>query len=365
MMDYLKIVLPILATLITALWGIIKYFKERTLKTYSESIKSLFSDDKKVVLSTIATLDFFKNKKSYKNNVIDILVNRLYTELDYEIVNAIITELSQVSNEKEFKYISQKLLDINRNFELQSSQINKRYETLNKANKEIYERYDQIPIEDKIKDEELKFIIESKRITRSYEVLSKYQLNWHKQIVGEAFAMLLLEANRKKITENLDLKLFENNMSGTHLFNFRLNNLRLLYAAFKDASLQELFVKNIQFEHAFFENAIIRRCAFNGGKISNAEFVNTKLDWITFDNIEFEDVYFIGVEFNKCTFTNVKGINKKLFFNCRIISDCKVIESNFTFENLNNTKKGIKDTLDKSNRSIWGRRYIKRKLEEQ
>jgi hypothetical protein len=395
MTEYVKAIAPAAAALVTAGWGVLKYFKDREIKTYDTNIEQLFSKDKAIVLAAISSLDFYKRKARFKTNVVDILTSRLYTELDYDIVNAIISELSQVSGKKEFVLVSRKLLDVNRNFELQSGSILKRYEELRKEyealKRESYiggvNNYVEIgACSNDLHKQDMEFVVKARAELQRYAELNENRLAWHKQVLAEAFAMLLLEANRKGITKRLNIKLFENNLSGSHMIDFNLKRLKIIYAAFENSSWQELSIERLSIEHAYFENSLIRRCHFNQGVISNVEFVNVKFDWVTFKNVEFKDVYFIGVEFNNCEFDNVRGLDLDLFYKCTTIHPSRVKndkdgilkspqpagkplvaskETSDFLELRETSKEQLMTVLNNSVRSMWGRNYVKRKLEEQ
>ena len=91
--EILKILGTLLPVLLTGLAGYFKYLDQKSAGQYSDNLKNLYSTQKEQVLSSVANLVTFRNKPRLKRISLDILINRLYTELDYNICNAISNQL--------------------------------------------------------------------------------------------------------------------------------------------------------------------------------------------------------------------------------------------------------------------------------
>jgi hypothetical protein len=370
MIAYLEIMIPLLAALVTAAWGYKKFLDERDFKSYQENVKNLFSSDKEVLLSAIATLGFYKDKKRYSDDVIDILLNRFYTELDYDVINAVIMELSQVSTKDEIVYISQKLLDINRNFVIQKSPTQERRKAIegiyNTLEVQYFEQRKRAGNpDDDITQQQKKYLNEKRNELLHYNDLLEYKLAWHEQMVSDALGMSLLQANRRGVTRDFKLTFYGNSISYSQLYNIVLGQWIIRFTDFTSTSLQEISSSKISIFSSTFKNCTVRRCCFKEGKISNVEFINTKLDTVTFKNIEFEDVYFIGVELNNCDFKDARGLNPLLFYNCKITASCSFNEE-FDESMINSTtKEQLIINLQNSSRSLYGKWLITNAVDNQ
>ena len=128
MSDYYEVLIGLLATLFTGYMTYIKYLDDRQFKYYKDNLKNLFSVNKEEVLAAIATLGVYKNNRRYKKSTSDTLLSLIYTNLDYDISNAIIGVLTQKTAKDDLKYIAEKLIEINRNFFIQSYPVGQRKE---------------------------------------------------------------------------------------------------------------------------------------------------------------------------------------------------------------------------------------------
>lgn len=362
-------ILALLAAIFTALLGFKQFLIERDVKSYQENVKNLFSQDKEILLSAIATLGYYKDKKRYRNDVIDILINRLYTELDYDVTNAIIAELSQVSTNNELNKISQKLLDINRSFVIQSTPLKSRKEVVARIHQRLKVEYiEQLEktkdLDDDIIQQQNEYLNEKRQEYLHYDDLLEYRLFWHKQIVSHAIAILLLEANRQGLTKAHKLRFYSNSFCYCQIFDITLMVCSIKYTDFMHTRLQEVKSPKTEISTSYFESALLRECRFEEGKISHVEFINTKLDGVDFGKVEFEEVYFIGVEMNNCKFDNTNGLDPLLFYNCTI-ANCSFSEGFDTRKIKSVTKEALMTKLRESERSLFTQELITKAVESQ
>lgn len=98
-------VIGIISGIASALWAYKKFLYEKQLEKFKDANINLFKTDKQEVLAAIATLGFFNRDRKFKQNTIDILLSRLYTELDYDITNAIASALIQYSNRRDLNIL--------------------------------------------------------------------------------------------------------------------------------------------------------------------------------------------------------------------------------------------------------------------
>jgi hypothetical protein len=78
-------------------------------------------------------MSVFKKDARFEKHTTNVLLSRLYTELDYDITNAICGALIQYSNRRELLDISSEILNINRNFFVQTSPVNQMISDLDRS----------------------------------------------------------------------------------------------------------------------------------------------------------------------------------------------------------------------------------------
>lgn len=321
-------IIGVLSTLITGWWALKKLRYEKRLEKFKETNANLFKDRKQEVLAAIATLSIFKRDPEFEKNTIDVLLSRLYTELDYDIINSIISTLIQDSNRDDLLYIADGLQDINRNFFVQVFPMNQRVSDLNEAIKKLEtgSKEETLPVvtpdnepQEKNTESEI-YLYNKNEVIKQYNedfldlfTLQKYKLVWHKQVTADAYAMFLRKAYLAKRGGSISMRLFQNDFNYVYMAEVTTTETRIERSAFGRATFAEVHFENIYAFKSSFSGAQILQSSFKNGKMKNISFSQVKFEEVLFENIEFENCSFDTTDFKACTFKNCKGLKQEQF----------------------------------------------------
>ncbi len=326
MIEALGIILGFAGTLFTGYMGYRKYLDEKQFTYFRENIKNLFVKNKDELLAAIAVLGVYKNRKEYKKSTIDILSNLLYTELDYDISSAIVSVLTQASILDEFTYIVDKLIEINRNFFIQSYPIQSRQNDLKTEYKELSFAYSEL-LEGKNDSGKLLTNTEETLKARWIKIksMNDYEIKWHKLATTDVLAMILNKADKLNFSKDLKLNLFQNDFNYGQFSGLHLNNCSILHSAISTSLLFHTTFENILVNDSTFSRSSIEGCKFSGGEITSTSFANAAFENVLFENTIFKDTFFFGADLTDCTFKNTKGLSRLHFYNCKISNNTKFI----------------------------------------
>ena len=324
MFQYIELLIGFLGTLFTAYEGYKRYLDEKQFNYYKETIKNLFSNDKEEEMSAIATLGVYANRGKYKKSTIDTLINMLYTELDYDISNAIIGVLIQAGKKDEIRYIASRIIEINRNFFIQSDplkrredDIRERVKELSGLKKEVEEKTEEAkekesPVDIKSKDDQL----------TELEEVNKYRLTWHKLVTADVLSMILNKATKMGIDSGINLEFYQNDFNYSYLAGFSLDNFSIRHTAIGSGNIMDLKLVNLKkIYSSTFANSLIADCVFSGGEISGSSFCKCSFENVVFENVEFKDSFFFMARLRNCSFRNVKGLKPEQFYLAEIFPD--------------------------------------------
>jgi uncharacterized protein YjbI with pentapeptide repeats len=324
--DMLGIIAALVPVLATGLFGYWQFLNQRRSIQYSENIKSLYSASKEEVLASIANLVTFKKSPQMRRITQDVLINRLYTELDYNVCNAIGSQLVSMierNNPQELNYIIQRLIEINYNYFLQTYGIGQRAadlkDILGKVEKDYAEQL-------KHKDDETKVTGLAadikKRVTEKWNEyntvkdLNDYRLMWHKQVIADTIGMILSSATSRQFN-NISVNFVANDFNYCTFRNIAIHNCSVKKSAFSQALLQQVKLDNVYINDAIFSSSIYEDMELSNGKIIKTTFHGSSFRNVKFCNIQMEDVCFLGCSFIDCSFDNkVTGINPVSMFKC-------------------------------------------------
>jgi len=309
-------IIGIISGIVSALWAYKKFLYEKKLEKFKTANESLFKKDKQEVLAAIATLGIFKSDSSFEKNTTDVLLSRLYTELDYDITNAIAGVLIEYSNRSELKEIADKLADINRNFFYQTVPVRQMVSDLNSKLEWIQK------VEGGASDADTSPIVKAScaeiktRILDEYKQLYPkhyYELLWHKQITADTYSRILRKASKTRFLSNryagVEIDLYQNEFNYTSLVNLRATRCSMQRSAICDATIADIELSNIDsILNTNFAGSAFHTCIFSKGKITGSLFHDCHFHNVTFSNIEFKDCIFWGSAFSKCRFENCTGL---------------------------------------------------------
>ncbi len=329
-------IIGLTGTLYTAYIGFRKYLDEKRNKNYEETIKQLFSASKSERLAAVATLGvyiesslvlspilssirFFKNlfqSKYYQKNSITILINCIYTELDYDVLNAICSVLTQDRKNREIQFIVDKLISINKNFFIQDYPLKGRLDyaknNLDVVKKEVVGDPDEV---NKVLNEQN--IIQLKEKSKMLdEYTDRYnELSLHQQVSTDFLFMYLSEMSKVNETKNLNLVFFQNVFNYGQFSRCNLSKCSVIKTALSVCTLIHVKIENLDvIEDSVFSFSRLDSCIFKGGKISNSLFDKMNLNNTIFENITFNHTFFIGSDLSYTEFNNVTGLEPVHFY---------------------------------------------------
>jgi uncharacterized protein YjbI with pentapeptide repeats len=327
MFQYIELLIGFLGTLFTAYEGYNRYLDEKQFNYYKETIKNLFSTDKEEVMAAIATLGVYANRRKYKKSTVDTLINILYTELDYDISNAIIGVLIQSGKKREVQYIASRLIEINRNFFIQSDPLKQREEDIRRRIEEAgmvkNEPKNEVAANEKTngekqtgtnngKDEQLKKL----------EEMNQFRLKWHKLVTADVLSMILNKATKLGIGPELKLEFYQNDFNYCYLAGFTLEGFKISHSAISSGNIMDLKLANLdRIYSSTFAYSLISDCTFSGGTISGSSFCGCNFENVLFDNVEFRDSFFFKARLRNCNFKSVKGLKPEQFYLAEIFPD--------------------------------------------
>lgn len=319
-------IIGIITALITGWWALKKLRYEKRLEKFKETNDSLFKERKQEVLAAIATLSIFKRDPEFEKNTIDVLLSRLYTELDYDVINSILTTLIQDSNRQELLYIARGLQDINRNFFTQHYPLNMRINDIDRAVQQLEDSnlhfgndvYKTMLAEKKV-DAGI-YVRNKEFVQKKYESefldlfsYQKYKLIWHKQVTADAYAAFMRKAFLAKENGNLVMDLFQNDFNYVFMSEVTTTITKVKRSAFGSASFAETNFFNLTFERNSFANAVIKESSFRGGTISDTDFSKVNFEGVQFENITFKKTKFNTTDFKRTKFINCSGLEQADF----------------------------------------------------
>lgn len=246
MFQYFDLLLGFLGALFAAYQGYVQYLDEKQFNFYKEAIKNLFSSDKEEVMAAIATLGVYANRRKYKKSTIDTLINILYTELDYDVSNAIIGVLIQSGKKGEVEYIASRVIEINRNFFIQSHPLSQREKDIKKRIEELGKT--GTPAQEEPKDNEQPGSAEPDlgSSLRKLEDTNKFQLKWHKLITADVLAMILGKATKIGLTSGIKLEFYQNDFNNSYLVGFEIENFAIRHTAIGSSNIMDLKFRNMK-----------------------------------------------------------------------------------------------------------------------
>lgn len=336
----------IISGIVAGLWAFYRFVYEKKLERFNNAAANIFSNNEDEVLAAVANLGVFKKDFFFEKNATDVLLTRLYKELNYNITNAITNALIQFSNRRELMEIANSILGINRNFFFQS----KPYKDMLDDIKRQYQNVKQLKAAEKKEgiftiDEDDNIL--DKRYARYSEEFLKlnekvaYELTWHKQITADTYARIIRSANGLKISRSvvflnylkqiilnwdfrfynsmLSIELYQNPFAYIHLVQFKTKHCSIKRCGFEYGLLADIEFNNInEIYDCFFEGTSIIDCLFNKGVIRRSFIVNSRLRNVRFSQIRFYDIYFAGCYFDNCSFENCDGLSELHFYGATI-----------------------------------------------
>lgn len=347
-------IIGIISSIIAGLSALSKFRYENKLQLFKDTNVNIFKKEKEEVLAAISTLSVFKRDPRFERHTTNVLLSRLYTELDYDITNAICSALIQYSNRQELLDISSEVLDINRNFFVQTSPVSQMVSDLDRSWDDL-KAAEAMPAriagskgqEDQNADvnentgadlakEQKETVKEppgdlekasSKELLEIYRQRSliwipkkRYELLWHKQITADTYSRILrrayyskpegwnrmrhkfykfIKAKRKSNRfKELDMNFYQNDFNYVYMADFKTSSCNIVRSAIGSAVIVDVGFLNIgSISGTSFSNTNLHDCQFRGGEAKS----NTSFESCKFFKGRFENIYLEQVNFNTVT----------------------------------------------------------------
>jgi len=345
-------IIGIISSIAAGLSALSKFRYQNKLELFKDTNVNIFKKEKEEVLAAISTLSVFKKDPRFERQTTNVLLSRLYTELDYDITNAICGALIQHSNRSELIEISSEILDINRNFFMQTYPINQMVSDLDRSwndlnsptasqmevgdpekekenENDVAKQQAQTPLStllnfEKISSSDLSEIYKQRFLT--WIPKKRYELTWHKQITADTYSRILRRAYRSELTgwnrlrqrfykfiratdrsnifKELDMNFYQNDFNYAYMAGFNTSSCNILRSAISAATIVDVGFLNIDhIRFTSFENTNLHNCRFRGGVAElDTKFTSCKFYRGSFENIYLKEVDFYATTHEGVTF---------------------------------------------------------------
>ncbi len=280
--DILKILgsLGIFIPLILTFFQYRQSVQQDYAKNFREVVSKLSSEKIEERIASATNLGTFIEKgESYYNEAIDILVNAVSNELNYNVLNAIRGSLEK-TNPEDYQKVIQKLLNIDRNFFFYESETNKN------------------------------------------EIVD------YQEIVQRFIALFLGITRTNKIE---DLRFNQNSLRSTVLTEVLLSK-----AIFKNSALEANIISETEFIDSKIINTVfsyseLSQCNFKNTEIVSSLFFGNNFIDVKFEGTRFKDVFFTDSDLSGADFTNTEGLTPIYFYRCKNLDKAK-FDQNFKMQ---------------------------------
>lgn len=332
--NIISIFIPLITLIITANTQFSDYMRKSSDENFRSIVKLLSSENKEERLAAASNMGTFIkegsrwpyvfNKSGNENtdNAIDILINRVSVELDYNVLNAIKGSLMKIKKKEhdEYKKIIQKLLDVDRNIFIQNYALKKWKDD---SQKEYFQKENEYATRLKAKEVDKTILDnikeEMKRKQDAYLKREKdfSELSMHKQVNADFIAAFL------DVTKYYPIE-------GLNFYLNSLNSARLFGLNFKKSNFERSAISNSIIEEATFDGATIIDTLFTFSDLTKSRFVDCKITASLFNHIssfkgasfsavEFNDVFFVGSDLTEANFKGAKGLKPIYFYKAKNI----------------------------------------------
>jgi hypothetical protein len=321
--EILKILGSLLAVGFSAYFGYRQYLSQKEISQYSENLKLIYSPKQEEVLAAIANLDTFRQTRHLKNITQNILINRLYTELDYNVCHAIANQLVNMVDDKnpgDLNGIIERLIDINYNYFSQNYGMTGRKADLEK----IVDKSEQVYVsqlqhkDDEMKElgllDDLKITIKQKwKEYNEVKDIADYKIKWHKQVVADTLGIIIAYATRRSMN-GIKVNFDTNDFNYCTFRNIAIHHVSMKRSAFGSSLFQNVTLDNVNLDDNDLSNSTFENCVISGGSINATAFDGCKFIGVKFRNLNFDDASFIYSRFTNCEFDGVSNANPLLFY---------------------------------------------------
>jgi uncharacterized protein YjbI with pentapeptide repeats len=291
--------------------------KDNNFRVWVEKLSSEKRADRISAATNLGT--YLKTDDDYNEEALDVLINTVAIELDYNVLNAIRGSLEKAGVSERTR-INQKILDMDRdifNFDYPL----KTWLDSAKANLKLSEnklKYEALFLSNNSSDvvklilnplaEDLKIKNEIKiNVERDYNELNA------RSLLFSTFITLSLELSRSNPIEGLSF--YQNSFNYLVWLNFQIPNSKMENSAFSEMILTNIDLSRSKIIGTTFQGTNFTNCSFAGSEINATNFtgINVK-DTIDFRGASFDDVFFQGSDLKYSNFKGATGLKPIYFY---------------------------------------------------
>ncbi|MFL0811508.1 MAG: pentapeptide repeat-containing protein [Agarilytica sp.] len=322
---FIGIVIPLIA-------GYFEYrqsVQQELDNSFRKIIIDLTSEDNESRIAAATSMGtFVEIDNKYYYQAIDILVNRISTELDYNVVHSINASLEKAAD-KDYKMIVKKLLNVERMFFIQEYPLKQRIKLADQKISDIESLItvidDQSQNANIIANSNQVLAEEFRKRYKDYynEVDTLDQLTFKKQVAADLLSMFLMKSKSISIK---GVEFFRNSMNGAVLTNINFSGVRFIRSAISMSNLQDTNFKGTDFKHTVLTYSDLSGASFRNSNAEQTLFDGTVLKNADFHGSKFNEVFFLGADLNNTDFTNVRGLKPIYFYRAENFSKAKFSE---------------------------------------
>lgn len=297
-------------------------------ENFRSVVEKMSSEKNEERLSSAASMGTFIKKGIFKgkyyDEAVDILLNRLPIELDYNVLNAIVGSLEKVEKEEYGKVVG-KLLAIERSFFNQEYPLKQRFENARKAfdNTEAALKEMEGQVEESRSDvEKAKLDLLKEESSRKWKTYQKREeefkeLDVHKQFVSDAVSTFLGRVTKSFPIENLNF--FRNSLNNVAIVEINLVHSDIEKSAFSKSSIFHTKFDGSKIHDTVFTFSDLTKSSFADCAVTSSLFDQTILKGVDFSGTEFKDVFFTGSDVTDANFKGTKGLKPICFYKVKNI----------------------------------------------
>lgn len=326
--NFLKLI-GALAVFIPLLAGYFQYRQsvqqdlDNNFRTVIEKLSSEKTEERLAAASSMGT--FISEGSVYGDEAINLLVNRLSMELDYNVLNAIRGSLLKI-NKEDYPKVIDKILDLERNIGDQVRPLETRTRTAKRIFLDVQRTYlESQPISDSSNFKLPQSRVELDLNLKEYMIIKKdsLELDLHKQVAADFLSTLLSKITRSTPIEGIEFNF--NSLNYVNMIELNFSEARFERCALSASNILDTRFVNSIIRHTTFAYSDLSQSHFENCIILNSVFADAALDSVDFSGSRFKDVFFKGSDLTGTNFSNVKGLKPIYFYGTDTLTLSKAI----------------------------------------
>lgn len=302
--------------------------QQRADENFRSVVEKLSAEKSEDRLASATSMGTFIKKGVFKgkfyDEAVDVLLNRLPVELDYNVLHAVTGSLERAET-GEYKKIVGKLLAIERGFFIQEYPLRHRYENARKAFETLEAELREIESqarETRSDAEKVRLDYVKEESARKWKIYQKREeeyreLEMHQQFISDAVSIFLERITKTVPIEGLSF--FRNSMNKVAILEINLPNSTIEKSAFSKSSIFHTKFNGAKIEDTVFTFSDLTKSSFADCAITSSLFDQTTLNRVDFSGAEFKGVFFTGSDVSEANFKGSRGLKPIYFYKAKNI----------------------------------------------